>query len=104
MEVGRDFLEDVRVTVTEYRNCGLAGSMHQYCDSILETIDHLLGEWIDINVEQPPKDEVVEVMTREGNILSAYLCPHCGKEWRCGLSGLGLMIDVTHWRPLRSER
>ena len=55
--------------------------------------------WIDIKTKQPERGEVVETKDSEGIEHLAYLCRHCGKEWRCGISGYGLMIDVVAWRP-----
>ena len=58
-----------------------------------------MNGWINIKDKRPERGEIVETKDNEGNERLAYLCLHCGEEWRCGMSGYGLMIDVIAWRP-----
>ena len=57
-----------------------------------------MDEWMDIKTKRPERGEVVETKDVDGVERLAYLCRHCGNEWRCGISGYGLMIDVVGWK------
>lgn len=57
-----------------------------------------MKDWKDINKEKPERGLTVETKDSEGVVRLAYLCKHCGNEWRCAMTGYGLMIDVVQWR------
>ena len=47
-------------------------------------------------IPEPKKD--LKHIDSDGHEGYCYLCGCCKKEWRCAVSGGGLMIDVIKWR------
>lgn len=60
-----------------------------------------MEDWILLSDRKPERGEDVEVLNSDGTSCFAYLCEHCGSEWRCSMSGYGLMIDPIKWRLRR---
>lgn len=62
-----------------------------------------MEEWISLKDELPVKGVDVRVKQSDDSECDAFRCAchneNC-KEWRCTITGFGLMIDVAQWRPL----
>lgn len=58
-------------------------------------------KFISIKEELPDKGKDIIGKTPDGDIHYVFRCachnPKC-KEWRCSLTGFGMMIEVESWR------
>lgn len=54
--------------------------------------------WNDIRDLKPEPNIDIEYINSDGRHGFAYLCPCCKNEWRCIVSGSGLLIDVKKWK------
>lgn len=57
-------------------------------------------KWIKLTDRLPERSVDVEYKTKSGERGFAYLHPLCSREWRCAITGLGLIIDVEFWRGI----
>jgi len=58
-------------------------------------------EWIPVSERLPEKGVDVEVLHTDGRISYVFRCSCPVKtctEWRCSISGSGMIINPTHWR------
>jgi hypothetical protein len=58
-------------------------------------------DWIDISDELPEKGKDIEYISSNGSKGYAFRCacpnPNC-REWRCTVTGYGLIINVIKWK------
>jgi len=54
--------------------------------------------YIMLKDQKPERGKDIEYIDSDGEHGYAYLCNCCGREWRCTITGGGLMIDVVKWR------
>ncbi len=59
--------------------------------------------WIKLSKQKPESNVNIEYKDSNGNVGTAYLCPFCLNEWRCPITGGGMLIDVIEWRYLEKE-
>lgn len=57
---------------------------------------------VEVSLPEPRRD--IYYVDDKGNTGSAYLCPCCKKEWRCCITGGGLLINVVSWRYVDEDK
>lgn len=55
--------------------------------------------YIDIKKEKPIPGRTIDYIDSNGYAgTGIYLCKCCQSEWRCDITGGGMMVDVDRWR------
>lgn len=52
---------------------------------------------------KPEPNKEIKYIDSDNNTGFAYLCPCCLNEWRCPITGSGLLIDVVQWKYYEGE-